>query len=296
MSSYPPEVSSSILHMPSVQNSSSISISIDDQSSPHETTNSVDANATNTTSDRDTKEDNSQFGPKKRHKTSAVCLEFKEVELPDGINSEKDEQFVTPTLTNGKFDMAKMREANAHWIFMHAHPFTIVEEEVFNMMQRRGMLEWEKMSHNTIKKDCVQVYEIEKKKLKSLLKNISKISITTDMWKSTNQKLEYMVLTGHFVDSNWKLQKPVLSFVHLFPPHHGVEIADNFYKCLKDWSIEKKVYTISVDNASNNDSTIKILTDTFSRNKKLLCGGNLFHVRCCAHILKPYGLRWFVKN
>ncbi|KAL4574178.1 hypothetical protein LXL04_021003 [Taraxacum kok-saghyz] len=52
-----------------------------------------------------------------------------------------------------------------------------------------------------------------------------------------------------------------------------------------DWGIENKIFTISVDNASNNDSAVKILSETFSRVKKLPCGGKLFHVRCCAHIL-----------
>ena len=45
------------------------------------------------------------------------------------------------------------------------------------------------------------------------------------------------------------------------------------------------MFTISVDNASSNDVAITILKDIFSRNKKLICGGKLFHVRCCAHIL-----------
>ncbi|GJR60520.1 zinc finger BED domain-containing protein RICESLEEPER 2-like protein [Tanacetum coccineum] len=126
------------------------------------------------------------------------------------------------------FDMMKMRESMAHWILMHEHPFTIVEEEGFNMMQQRVMLQWECTSRASIKNDCVKVYEIEKKKLKNYLK-------------------------GHFVDSNWRLQKRVMSFIHLPPPHRGTDIADNLYKCFKDWSIENKVFTISVDNASNND-------------------------------------------
>ncbi|GKA68688.1 zinc finger BED domain-containing protein RICESLEEPER 2-like protein [Tanacetum coccineum] len=50
-------------------------------------------------------------------------------------------------------------------------------------------------------------------------------------------------------------------------------------------SIENKVFTISVDNASNNDKAIKNLRETLSKMKKLPCGGKLFHVRCCAHIL-----------
>ena len=45
------------------------------------------------------------------------------------------------------------------------------------------------------------------------------------------------------------------------------------------------MFTISIDNASSNDVAIRILKDTFSRNKRLICGGKLFHVRCCAHIL-----------
>ncbi|GKA98783.1 zinc finger BED domain-containing protein RICESLEEPER 2-like protein [Tanacetum coccineum] len=80
-----------------------------------------------------------------------------------------------------------------------------------------------------------------------------------------------MVLTGHFIDSNWRLQKRVLSFIHLPPPHRGTDIADNLYKCFKDWNIENKVFTISVDNASNNDKAIKNLTKIL-RFKKLPCG------------------------
>lgn len=192
---------------------------------------------------------------------------------------------VAPALTDGKFDMGKMRKAAANWVLMHEHPFTVVEEEGFNIMQKTGMPEWEKISRNTLKNDCVSVYESEKKKLKAMLKNVNKISLTTDMWKSGNQKIEYMVITCHFVDSEWKLQKRVINFVHLPPPLRGIDIADGIYKCLKEWGIENKIYTISVDNAAKNDVALRNLKDTFSRNKKLICGGKLFHVRCTAHIL-----------
>ena len=100
------------------------------------------------------------------------------------------------------------------------------------MMQMRTMPKWEKISRNTMKKDYIWVYEIEKKKLHVLLKDVKKISLTTDLWKSKNQKIEYMVLTGHFVDHNWKLQKRVLNFVHIPPSRCGIDIADSIYKCL----------------------------------------------------------------
>lgn len=129
------------------------------------------------------------------------------------------------------------------------------------------------------------VYEAEKSTLKGLLKKVSKISLTTDLWKSQNQKIEYMVITGHFIDANWNLQKRVLNFIHLPPPRRGVDIADGIYTRLKDWDIENKIFSISVDNAAYNDVCLRILKDNFLRTKRLVCGGKLFHVRCCAHIL-----------
>ncbi|KAL0292794.1 UNVERIFIED_CONTAM: hypothetical protein Sangu_3250500 [Sesamum angustifolium] len=113
--------------------------------------------------------------------------------------------------------MEKMKESVAHWIMMHEHPFSIVEEDGFNLMQRRGMPEWRGMTRNIAKTYCINVYESEKKKLKSLLKNVNK-SATTDCWKSKNQKIEYMVITGHWIDESWQLQKRVLNFVHIPPP------------------------------------------------------------------------------
>ena len=73
--------------------------------------------------------------------------------------------------------------------------------------------------------------------------------------------------------------------MHVPPPRTGIDIADGIYKCLQEWEIEHKIFTISVDNAAYNDRALRRLKETFSRVKKLSCGGRLFHIRCCAHIL-----------
>ena len=57
------------------------------------------------------------------------------------------------------------------------------------------------------------------------------------------------------------------------------------YKCIKEWGIENKVHSLTVDNAGYNDSCLRILLDNFSKTRKMVCGGKPFHVRCCAHIL-----------
>ncbi|XP_028060061.1 zinc finger BED domain-containing protein RICESLEEPER 2-like [Camellia sinensis] len=124
------------------------------------------------------------------------------------------------------------------------------------------------------------------------MKNVNRISITIDLWKS-GQKIQYMVITAHFVDDDWQLQKRVLNFCNVPPPHIGVVIADALHKCLVEWGIENKVATVTVDNASYNDVALRVLKENFSMKKKLPLGGKLFHVRCCAHILNimvQYGL------
>ncbi|KAL0325096.1 UNVERIFIED_CONTAM: hypothetical protein Sradi_5078900 [Sesamum radiatum] len=239
-----------------------------------EMTNRVDTDTIDT-EENVTNKDYENLGPKpKRKKKLAVWSDFIEMKNADGvmkiscIHSKADKTkdgllqtqlgFVSssvdptacPSLYVGTFDMEKMKELVAHWIMMHEHPFSIVEEDRFNLMQRRGMPEWRGMTRNTAKTYYINVYESEKKKLKSLLKN-----------------------------------KRVLNFVHIPPPRRGLQIANAIWRCLEDWGIESKIHTISVDNASANDSTIENLKIYVRNKRRLLCEGRLFHVRCCVHIL-----------
>lgn len=76
--------------------------------------------------------------------------------------------------------MLKMRGV-AHWITMHDHPFTIVENEGFNLIMKNGLLEWTSVSRFTIKNDAFKLYEFERKKLKTLLKKVDQINLTTNL-------------------------------------------------------------------------------------------------------------------
>lgn len=78
-----------------------------------------------------------------RHVCPNKTLHMKQEQLINFMPSDKSaganhSEFVS-ALHNGKFDMIKMREGIAHWITMHEHPFTTVEEEGFNLMLKRGI-------------------------------------------------------------------------------------------------------------------------------------------------------------
>ncbi|XP_073030651.1 zinc finger BED domain-containing protein RICESLEEPER 2-like [Primulina eburnea] len=55
-------------------------------------------------------------------------------------------------------------------------------------------------------------------------------------------------------------------------------------KCLLDWGLDK-VFTITVDNASSNDTTVKEMSNQLSKWGSNLMDGKHLHVRCVAHII-----------
>ncbi|KAL5544003.1 hypothetical protein UlMin_007787 [Ulmus minor] len=55
--------------------------------------------------------------------------------------------------------------------------------------------------------------------------------------------------------------------------------------CLHEWGIDK-VFCVTVDNASSNDVALKRLKSSLQENNHgLVLNGEMFHMRCCAHIL-----------
>jgi len=87
------------------------------------------------------------------------------------------------------------------------------------------------------------------------------------------------------VDSNWKLCSKILNFFHFLPPHTKFELSKKINRILHDWGIEKIIFSLTLDNASNNDVFIKTLKSQFVLQNSLVCDGEFLHMCCCRHIL-----------
>ncbi|KAH7653317.1 Tam3-transposase (Ac family) protein [Dioscorea alata] len=176
------------------------------------------------------------------------------------------------SFSSQSFDMSKIREVMAKMITVHEYPFSMVEHFWFNVLMKSMNSQYERISRNTAKSDCLRLHEIEKEKLKKNLKNVERVCLTSDTWTS-NQTIGYMCLTVHFIDLDWKLQKRIISFYELEPPHTGIVISDAISECLL------------LDNATTNDVVARSLKSNFESRGKLHYKGHIFHIRCCAHIL-----------
>ena len=123
------------------------------------------------------------------------------------------------------------------------------------------------VSKNTSKTDVLKLYKKEKDDVKNKLKSIpSKICLTLDLWTSVTSE-GYICLTTHYVDENWELKNIILNFCHMPPLHTGTLLSNKILSFLEEWGIEKKIFSITLDNASNNDNCQDFI------KKKLHWGG-----------------------
>ncbi|KAF5451908.1 hypothetical protein F2P56_026964 [Juglans regia] len=79
--------------------------------------------------------------------------------------------------------------------------------------------------------------------------------------------------------------KRVLNFSFMPPPHNGISLSEKIYNLLCEWGIQHKIFSLTLDNASSNDVSVELLKTQLNIKKALLCDGEFFHLRCCAHIL-----------
>ncbi|KAI4346227.1 hypothetical protein L6164_013296 [Bauhinia variegata] len=182
-----------------------------------------------------------------------------------------------------KFNNEECRKALAIFVIVDEQPFKVVEGNGFRHLCGKMQPQFILPSRFTVARDCYQLYLDEKLRLKALLKNdCVRVALTTDCWTSI-QNLNYLTITAHFIDNDWRLNKKILCF-SLVPNHRGETIGKYIDECLKDWGI-KAVFTVTVDNASSNDVTISYLKKRIKSLNGLVLDGELLHVRCCAHIL-----------
>ena len=92
----------------------------------------------------------------------------------------------------------------------------------------------------------------------------------------------FLCITAHYIDNEWMLNKRIISFKTINIPHRVKNIATLINDEIIDLGISDKIFTITLDNASNNDVAIQRLKRFWQIKED---HAKLFHVRCCAHIL-----------
>lgn len=184
-----------------------------------------------------------------------------------------------------KFDQKVYCALWARAIICHAYPIQIVEHVRIRELHEYLNPNVRHVSRNTILKHCRREYDAQKLILSKVLSELPcRISFTCDVWSACTSR-GYIVLTAHFVNSNWKLQSIILSFRYFPPPHNGKDIYKFAVDLIDEWGLKGKVFSITVDNASANDVAVDELRKDLLETHSLPCDGKFLHIRCAAHIL-----------
>lgn len=131
----------------------------------------------------------------------------------------------------------------------------------------------------------LKLYESMKGNIKNLLvRTPGRISLTSDMWMSLNNEwlFSYNYL---FIDANWNLKKYILCMTDTNFSRTGSKLFKKIYEILVDWDIIKKLSSLTLDSTFVNDLCISLLKTNLNSKKIFSLNGNLFHLRCCVHIL-----------
>lgn len=144
-------------------------------------------------------------------------------------------------------------------ICLDNQPFSLVEDRGFNdlvkFLEPKYVMPCRKHFSEKVVPD---MYKERTEHVKQKLEEAQYISLTTDMWTSTNND-DYLSLTVHFVDGEFVLQHFCIE-VTPFPEisHSGENICNFITQTLHDWGLGTKVVAIVRDNGRNITSALEM--------------------------------------
>ncbi|KAL0015595.1 hypothetical protein SO802_002664 [Lithocarpus litseifolius] len=198
-------------------------------------------------------------------------------------NRTRSKGISNPSVFNEE-DQKGSRRDLARMVILHEYPLAIVDHVGFWDFVGGLRSNFKIVGRNTLKRDIKKIYNEKKQKtMVEIDKNASKVAITTDLWTANNGKRSFMVIIAHYISDSWTLESRVIRFICMPSPHDKYSLSKILLECLADWNIDLKLPAITVDNASNNDGMMKLISDKLQASS-LILGGKLLYVHCAAHI------------
>ncbi|XP_066596475.1 E3 SUMO-protein ligase ZBED1-like [Prorops nasuta] len=166
---------------------------------------------------------------------------------------------------------SKVAEITNKLLFMIAKnnlPYNTVEKEWFKLFMQTILPLYKIPTRKTITQLLDEKYEVLSNMIKSQLKQLSQLSLTTDIWTEPLNTKSYLGLTGHYIlDNNHK--SITIGVTELDERHSASNIEKWLKTIIKVWEINvESIIVIVSDSGSNIKKAIK---DAFGAEKHLSC-------------------------
>jgi hypothetical protein len=115
-------------------------------------------------------------------------------------------------------------------------------------------------SHSTIQVWTIRQYKQYKERIRDTLQLArTKIHFTVDLWTSPNS-LAIIGIIAHYINDSGQLEHSVLALRELIGEHSGENQASVVMDVIDEYGIASKIGYFVMDNASNNDTLVRSLS------------------------------------
>lgn len=183
------------------------------------------------------------------------------------------------------FDQEHCSHSIAKMIIQHDYSLHMVEDSGFTDFAKALIPQYNSVDSNTIQDHIIRIFSTEKQNILNLLAGSpGRISLALDLWNS-DQSLHYLILTGHFVDCDWKLHRRILSVILLPVPDSEVAFNHAVSACLTNWSFDNKLFSLTLNESFSRHNVSESLRSLLSVNSKHIFNGQLIIGNCYARAL-----------
>ena len=190
--------------------------------------------------------------------------------------------------THQRYDEKRMLNEFARYVAHKEQPISMGSCLGFSRLIIRGCGQplFKRLHYRKVTKELKHQFTEMKNILLSIFATAPfKVALTSDIWTAGKHNLAYACITAHYLDDNWLLQKRIISFRTLEYPHTAEVIHQSIMGVLREFNLKNdlasKVFSISFDNASNNNRAVEYLI----RSLTPILDGKYFHQKCACHIL-----------
>lgn len=209
-------------------------------------------------------------------------------QTPESIPEERPakRRYRVSGFSGATFDHNLSLSNLAKMVVLHDYPLHVVEQPAFLTFVESLQPRFQVHDATSVESEVLSLYHKEKHNLMQVFSSIpGRISLAISLW-TTSQTLGYVALHGQFIDSEWRLHRRMLNFLMVTSPHSENALSEAIDVSLSDWNLKSKLFTITLDNnCSSHDIYSANLQDHLSNKDALLLKGQLFVVRCYAHVL-----------
>lgn len=173
----------------------------------------------------------------------------------------------------------------AKMVILHDYPTHMVEQPGFIDFVQTLQPHLSMVNLDSVHSEIGAIYLREKQVLANFLAGIpGRVSLTMDLWTS-DQTLGYAIMTGHFIDADWRLQHRVLKFVAVPYPESEVAFNHAIVSCLSDWGLESKLFALTLDQSFANEAVVGNLKGLLSIQNPHMLKGHFLIVDCYARVM-----------